>query len=185
LRDALALRRAQHLAQLLIYANAGAFPINRVSLGPLNVFTDEDGHVCAAANLIRLDGHGALVKKTSETNNYIVLADVERGPLMDWMLTSGFTQEEIAQIQEPYMPADGDGPSLVGPEPKFATPPLSAAAERARVQGVLRGVHQTLKANSEKSLYLVTQRLAANPKLAKTFLASATPSRPQSLVARE
>ncbi|HUH03653.1 MAG TPA: hypothetical protein VML75_16775 [Kofleriaceae bacterium] len=101
LRTNLAARRALNLQRLHTYATAGVFPKNRHSDGPLNVFIDEDGHICAAANLIDLDGHGDLVRATAASNNFLVLRDVTSGPLMDWMLTSGFTQEEIALIQEP------------------------------------------------------------------------------------
>jgi hypothetical protein len=175
LRQELARRRSIHLEQLLAYANAGEFPANTVAGGPLNIFIDDDGHVCAAANLIKLDGHGALVKKTAKTDNYIVLASVNKGPLLDWMLTSGFTQEEIAQIQEPYMPITDiepqEDPRIAAPTPHFAAPPITPAEERARVQNVLRGVHKLLSANSQKSLYLATQRLESHPKLSATMLA--------------
>ena len=173
LRAELGKRRQQHLKQLLAYANAGEFPQNTVSNGPINVFIDDAGHVCAAANLIRLDGYGDLVKKTAQDDNFIVLSTVTKGPLMDWMLASGFTQEEIAEIQEPYMPIGDLDPSLVEPpEPHFAAAPLSAQLEKERVQKVLRSVHAKLSANSEKSLYLAVQRLADKPTLAKSVLDS-------------
>jgi hypothetical protein len=173
IRSELAKRRKIHLEQLLAYANAGEFPRNRLAGGPLNIFIDDQGHVCAAANLIRLDGHGDLVKKTARDDNFIVLATVDKGPLYDWMLASGFTQEEIAQIQEPYMPIGDLEPTIEPrPEPHFAAAPLSPEDERKRVQEVLRGVHKLLSANSEKSLNLVTQRLVARPKLARQMLAS-------------
>jgi hypothetical protein len=184
LRQELAQRRAIHLDQLLAYADAGEFPANKVANGPLNVFIDDEGHVCAAANLINLDGYGALVKKTARTDNYIVLAQVTKGPLFDWMLTSGFTQEEIAQIQEPYMPTAEIGPQenpqiATSVAPHFAAPPITADEERVRVQKVLRAVHKLLSANSQKSLHLAAQRLENHPKLSAAMLAQ-----PRTLAAR-
>jgi hypothetical protein len=175
LRTNLAARRALNLQRLHAYATAGVFPKNRHSDSPLNVFIDEDGHVCAAANLIDLDGHGDLVRATAASNNFLVLRDVTSGPLMDWMLTSGFTQEEIALIQEPYMPAEYEPPQPepqpAVAEPTFAEPPLAVIAkqweaeERERLQGVLLGVHAVLSANTAKSLTIAMDRLAAQPAL--------------------
>ena len=66
---------------------------------------------CAAATIIKMSGQDALVNRVAEQNNFVRLADVEQGPLMDWILTSGFTQDEIAAIQEPFMPVT-DAPVL-------------------------------------------------------------------------
>ncbi len=173
-RDALAARRQVNLDRLLAYANAGVFPLNRHSDGPLNVMIDEDGHICAAANLIALDGHEDLVRAMAAKNNFVVLRDVHSGPIYDWMMTSGFTQEEIAMIQEPYMPI------VEEPAPEPNQPPVIAqdwaTKERARLQGVLRGVHSVLVANSDKSLGLAMQRLEAQPALMASF-ATATGAR--------
>lgn len=183
LRANLAARRAMNLDRLHAYATAGVFPMNRHSDGPLNVFIDEDGHICAAANLIDLDGHGDLVRATAAANNFIVLRDVTSGPLMEWMLTSGFTQEEIALIQEPYMPAEFEPPQVepqpTFAEPTFAEPPPPVVSrtwqdqERERLQGVLLGVHAVLSANTDKSLTIAMDRLATQPAL----MASLAPSR--------
>ncbi len=172
IRSRLAERRALNMARLLDYANAGVFPKNTFNDGPLNVFVDTEGHICAAANLINLDGFGALVQRTAAANNYTVLAKVKKGPLMDWMLTSGFTQEEIALIQEPYMPVSGfDEPILATdvPEPVFAVAPVSVEDESARVQEVLLSVHALLSANTKKSLGIATARLQSKRKLASQF----------------
>jgi hypothetical protein len=183
-RSSLAARRALNLARLHAYATAGVFPLNRHSDGPLNVFIDEDGHICAAANLIDLDGHGDLVRATAAADNFLVLRDVKSGPLMEWMLTSGFTQEEIALIQEPYMPVEYEDPQ-VQPEPAptaaFAEPPPPvisqswADQERARLQQVLLGVHAVLSANTNKSLTIAMDRLAAQPRLMAAVAPTATP----------
>ena len=102
LRAQLASQRAAHLAELRRYVEAGVFPINDVQPGALNVFMDPTGHLCAVANLMAFDGERAMVDQTAVTTNYVRLADVHEGALYDWILASGFTQEEIARIQEPY-----------------------------------------------------------------------------------
>ena len=45
-----------------------------------------------------MSGEHALVGKVARESNFIRLGDVKSGPLMDWMLMSGLTQEEIDQI---------------------------------------------------------------------------------------
>lgn len=171
-REILAVRRSLNLARLLDYANAGEFPRNTLSQGPLNVFVDAEGHICAAANLIDKDGYQKLVQDTAQKDNYIVLSSVRQGPLMDWMLTSGFTQEEIALIQEPYMPiGEFDGPNDPQmPEPVFVAAPVPLEQERERVQSVLLGVHKLLSASTTKSLGIAVARLDSHPKVANALL---------------
>jgi hypothetical protein len=111
LRATLAARRQHHIDELQSYAQAGAFPRNRVAPGKLNIFRDDDGHLCAVANMVHLDGLDALVDTTAKTNNFVRVADEPSGALHDWVLGSGFTREEIALIQEPYIreqPANPD-----------------------------------------------------------------------------
>src|SRR5204862_209022 len=54
-RRQLAARRRVMIERLHAYARAGAFPINDIQPGMLNIMVDDDGHICAAANLIALD----------------------------------------------------------------------------------------------------------------------------------
>ena len=44
----------------------------------------------------------AMAQATADATSFLVLRDVHEGPLLDWILSSGFTQEEIALVQEPY-----------------------------------------------------------------------------------
>lgn len=57
--------------------------------------------ICAAATMIDKDGQHDLVAATAKSNNFIRLQNITEGPLLDWILTSGFTIEEIDRIQEP------------------------------------------------------------------------------------
>jgi hypothetical protein len=165
--ERLAARRALNLSRLHAYALAGQFPQNHVKPGLLNVFIDEVGHICAVANLIHLDGENEMVKTTSATDNYIVLAKVTKGPLMDWMLTSGFTQEEIGQIQAPY--SFIDEPQLIEPEPQPEPQLTQLEMETERVRTILLAVHKRLSKDTDKSLALAAQRLQTQPLLASSF----------------
>lgn len=100
-KKALAKRRAKNLASFRAYRKGGVYPHNTYRSGPLNIWMDAAGHLCAAATMIDKDGKHALVEKTAETNNNIRLMNVIDGPLLDWILTSGFTIEEIDRIQLP------------------------------------------------------------------------------------
>ncbi len=102
-RAALAKRRAHNLAAFRAYRKGGVYPHNTYRTGSLNVWRDADGHLCAAATMIDRDGQHDLVTKTAESNNYLRLLDVTDGPLMDWILTSGLTNEEIDRIQAPMV----------------------------------------------------------------------------------
>src|SRR5690349_20243829 len=103
-RAALARVRATNIAAFRAYDQRGVFPSNVYKPGALNVWRDEHGHLCAAATIIDESGQHELVQSIAKHHDFIRLADVTRGPLMDWMLTSGLTQEELVAIQKPFMP---------------------------------------------------------------------------------
>ncbi len=144
-RVQLAARRKLQIERLHAYAANGVFPKNRVSQMPLNVFRDDDGHLCAVANLVDLDGKHALVDQTAKTNNFVRVAEQSSGDLHDWVLTSGFTKEEIARIQAPYMPME---PSTAWLE-----------KEKERLQTHFADVERELLANQDASLDLAVTRL--------------------------
>ena len=95
--------RAANLARFRAYQQKGSFPSNVYTGSALNVWRDEDGKLCAAATIIRASGQTALVDQTAEDDNFIRLASVTSGPMMDWILTSGLTQAELALIQRPFI----------------------------------------------------------------------------------
>jgi hypothetical protein len=100
-KKALAKRRAKNLAAFRAYRKGGVYPHNTYRVGPLNIWRDDAGHLCAAATMIFKDDKVDLVKTTGDTNNNIRLMNVTEGPLLDWIMTSGFTIEEIDRIQLP------------------------------------------------------------------------------------
>lgn len=160
-RAKLATLRAVQIQRLTAYSNTGVFPRNRATTGLINIFKDEDGHLCAAANLIALSGDRALVDKTAAADNFIRLVDVKKGALLDWMLTSGLTIDEIDRIQEPYM--GSDEPSI--PEPTII------ASERQRLQAHFTRVLAELRRNTRASLDLATAEVLAHPELVARVLA--------------
>jgi hypothetical protein len=171
-RAALASRRAQNLAFFRAYKDGGVYPHNFVSAGKKNVWLDEEGRLCAAATIISNWDYD-LAMSVPDSNNFLRLRDVTEGPLMDWMLTSGLTQEEIDQIQEPFMgrmepmPVDQGGmviaPVKVDPE---------RAAEDARLAKRYAQVDKLLVKGKKKALDLATDRLMANPDLARLLVDS-------------
>jgi hypothetical protein len=94
----LAARRAQMLEWLREYREAGAYPTDAAG-NPLSVFVDAKGVRCPMAELIHKSGRDDLVDAVHREGNAVRLADVHDGPLYDWMLSSGLTEEEIALVQ--------------------------------------------------------------------------------------
>jgi hypothetical protein len=152
-RDALAKRREHNQAAFHAYVTHGVYPHNTYRVGPLNVWRDAEGHLCAAATMISKDGHDELAQQTAQTKNNIRLLDVVDGPLLDWMLTSGFTIEEIDRIQLPDME-----PPIVDQK--------TLAAEDAKLKKSYTATEAFLKKHVKDDLDTATDRLLANPALA-------------------
>jgi hypothetical protein len=99
-RRTLADHRKEQITRLHDYAIAGVFPENPVaSSPPVHMFKDPQGRRCAVANLIHLDGLDDVVDRMVVEHNDVVVADQDSGPLHDWVLTSGLTNEEVRRIQ--------------------------------------------------------------------------------------
>ena len=164
-RAALAKARALNLARFRAYQNRGVFPSNTFSDSKLNVWRDADGHLCAAATIIDASGQHDLVSRVADQNNFIRLADVTQGPLMDWIVTSGFTQDEIAAIQEPFMPVA---------HPRMPVEPDLRTAENQRLRAKYIAVTRMLVANEKTSLDAATARLMKRPQLAWQLIDAAS-----------
>jgi hypothetical protein len=172
LRAALRARRQHHLDVLHAYREAGIFPINRDTPGDGHYLIDPSGTLCAVANLIAQDGHMDLIAAASQNDNALLFGDVHDGPLMAWILTSGFSQEEIARIQVPA-PYVGDEPMI--PEP--AEDPAVLAANQ-KVSAYLTDIEATLRANQDAGIELAVSRLLDHPDLAFAMLAPAPTTEP-------
>lgn len=162
-KAALAARRKQNLALFNAYRTGGVYPHNFVADGKLNVWLDDEGHLCAAATIIANSGNRDLAMSVPTTNNFVRLADVTDGALMDWMLTSGFTQEEIAAIQEPFMGRM---------QPIQEQPSAQRLAEDRRLARRYAQVERQLIKARKKSLELTVDRLMQHPELAAQLVAS-------------
>jgi hypothetical protein len=170
-RAKLAQNRAANLARFRVYQKKGVFPNNTYTDGKLNVWLDEYGNLCAAATIIKLSGQDDLVQRTADRSNFIRLADVTQGPLMDWILTSGLTQDEIAAIQEPMMRVVQEPVLEPGPTPVLVDARMRRVEDRRLIQKYKQVDARIVKAKN-KSLDDATDRLLSNRDLAKKFLAS-------------
>src|SRR5438128_2403343 len=132
LRTRLAAHRAQQIERLHAYAVAGQFPHNTTSPTPVHIFRDADGRYCAVANLVHQDGRDDLVAATVRENNDLAVHDVHGGQMMDWIVESGLTQDELERIQFPSKPlAILDAPPIFAP-PKQPSPVDEVAAKASR-----------------------------------------------------
>ena len=155
-KSELAAARAKHLDMLHAYWQAGVFPKNTDKPIVANVFRDASGHLCAVANMVDKDGLHDVVDATARTDNFVRVADQSSGPLADWALTSGFTREEIAMIQVPYMPA----PKPVAVAPHVSQAALAEAKERTRLMSHLAEVERRLRDDTDQSLEIALARIA-------------------------
>lgn len=151
---ALQKRRAKNLAAFRAYRKGGVYPHNTWRNGPLNVWRDASGHLCAAATMMSKDGKADLVQQTGDSNNFIRLQNVTEGPLLDWIMTSGFTIEEIDRIQAPMIYPDG----IVMPE--------ELEQEDARLAKGYAATDSWLTKRAKRGLDTAVDRLMKNPWLA-------------------
>ena len=151
---ALRARRAANLARFHAYRTKGVYPHDDVAMTSENIWRDGEGHLCAAATIIDQDGQHDLVNDTAQHANGVKLGEVTSGALYDWILTSGFTQVELATIQEPFM----------GPREPAAKPDWRVA-EDARLKKKYARIEATLRDDTGDSLDQAADRLAKYPEL--------------------
>jgi hypothetical protein len=166
-RAKLVANRAANLARFRAYQTTGTFPSNTYGKRKLNVWRDEAGNLCAAATIISASGMSDLVIRVAEQNNFIRLGDVQQGPLMDWILTSGLTQAEIAAIQEPFMDVEQQRRMAgLAPMPVPDINPRLRTAEDLRLIKKYQQVTAMLVKNQKRSIELAVDRLMKHPALA-------------------
>lgn len=163
-RAQLAAHRDQQTARLHAYAGAGQFPHDYTTAPSLHMFRDAEGRLCAVANLVHQDGRDDLVEATVRTRNDLAVADVHDGPILDWMLGSGLTQEELARIQAPA-PLLAAPPLQPAPSPRPVALPEAPRMDEATMVAAIRAhiaqVEEELRANREKSLDVAVDRWMA------------------------
>ncbi len=167
LKKVLTARRARNLAAFKAYVTAGVYPHNQLTPGELNIWIDDDGHRCAAASMIWASGEHALVEETAATDNFIRLANVTEGPLLDWILTSGLTHDEVVLIQRPMMGRDGKlhRPGI-RPEPAIDWRIAADRSLRLKYDGILEELARSKAASLDAAL----DALMAHPELVTQLL---------------
>jgi len=150
-RQHLAAERAVQIERLRSYASAGVFPVNDDQPGLLNIFMDEQGRRCGMAELIWQSGESALVWQTAQAHNDVRLGDVTDGPLVEWILTHGLTQEEVAFVQEPDF--------FISNELPIDDQQLMLAAEQQRLRAHFMTAAAQLDAYNDDSLEIAVSRL--------------------------
>jgi hypothetical protein len=111
-RQRLAEERLTNVRRLHRYQRRGLFPINQhVADRAAPVFVDNYDTACAVGHLMRESGWSEEVAAIQAENNLVYVTDVAEGPVVEWVATSGLTQEEAAIIQPAYPldPAFFDG----------------------------------------------------------------------------
>ncbi len=104
----LAGNRRRQIERLRYYMNRGQFPQNEgQSEKAVPIFVDQHQTHCAVGYLMRADGKGSDVASIVNTNNLVYVSDVRDGGMIQWIRSSGLTQEEAALIQPDY-PVDFD-----------------------------------------------------------------------------
>jgi len=99
----LAHNRRQQIERIRDYMNRGLFPLNEgQSPDAVPVFVDRHGTHCAVAHLMRSDGKDTEIAQIATTNNLVRIRDVHGGSMLQWIRSSGLTQEEVAMVQPAY-----------------------------------------------------------------------------------
>ncbi|MEZ4366270.1 MAG: hypothetical protein R2939_08265 [Kofleriaceae bacterium] len=166
LAAALTAQRQANLGRFRAYVAGGVYPSNTFAAGLRNVWRDDAGHFCAAASIIAASGQGDLVLAQADRDNFVRLRDVTAGPLRDWILTSGFTVDEVDQIQRPFMPVSAEVPEDPFAAPPRPVDPALRAAEDRRLRKLYKKIDRALVRHEAASLRAAVERLMAEPNLA-------------------
>ncbi|HUS31250.1 MAG TPA: hypothetical protein VMZ53_22220 [Kofleriaceae bacterium] len=158
----LAGRRAQMLAYLHDYTEAGQYPTDDAGL-PRSVFVDAKGVRCPMAELIFRSGHADLVDAVAREHNEVRLSDVNEGPLLAWMQSSGLTRDEINLVQGV---ADLDMVWIQEEAPSQET-----ILARGQIRGRLESAERALRDGTTHSLQVAVAALP-NGKLPEAKLAA-------------
>jgi hypothetical protein len=154
-RAKLAARRAVVIERFLAYREGRVYPINNLpGGGTRHVWMDDWGNLCAAATLISLDWGRDAAIRVGATNRELRLADVKRGPVADWILTSGLTRHELVAIQLP-------GDDLMRRAPR---------QENDRMYRTYVDVERQLRSLWNANLELAVDALMKRPDLARDLM---------------
>lgn len=159
LREQLAKHRHAQIERLEAYAAAARFPHNPSTTQTAHIFRDDTGAYCAVANMVHEDGLDALVASIAANDNALEVAYVNAGPMFQWILGSGLTQDELARIQLPLPPSPpGQG---VRPAPTPKPPVRYEMNVVAEVRVHIARVLPRLRAEESESLDRAVERYIA------------------------
>ena len=159
-REALRGARRTNVERIEQYRRRAAFPeynprdptgLPRVAhrlFTPRPVFIDERGTSCAVAYLMQQSGWVEEAAEIARSNVNVKVEDVDRGPLFEWVLRSGFTHDEVAVIQPEY--------DMLRHEAK-----LARIRERQRLMHHFAQVERQLATNTEIALDIALARIHA------------------------
>lgn len=150
----LAAKRARLIGWLHDYREAGVFPTDAAGM-PTSVFIDVKGIRCPMAELLHKAGRDDLVAAVAKEANTVRLADVHSGPLHDWMLGSGLTQQEIALVQG-AMNISFEWMEVEQPQERE-----HILAGKAAVRAKLEVAEMALRDNTATSLATIARRVPA------------------------
>jgi hypothetical protein len=148
-REKLGARREMMIQRLHAYWTAGDFVQNPdPSGGPGHFILDARGKPCPLASVIQRSGRGDLVEEAARKNNNVKVVDLRDGPILEWILQSGLTQEECILIQRPSM----SGKDIAQP---------FRDNEQRRLAKDLERIERTLRDLTDQNLTVAVKRMMA------------------------
>lgn len=95
--------RQQQIDRVRDYMTRGLFPLNQgESPNAVPIFVDRHDTHCAVGYLMHSDGKDSEVASIVSADNLVRIMNVRGGGMIQWIRTSGLTQEEAAMIQPTY-----------------------------------------------------------------------------------
>jgi len=164
---ALAAHRARNLAVLHDFRGAGVF-VHTAATDPRYVWRDADGHLDVVAKMVEVGGGRELVAAVARDLPDVRLRDVTGGALLDWMLTSGLTRDELDWIQQAVV-----GRRRARGEDDRTRARRDAAwrtREDARLAALYRAAEDRLARHRADGLDAATDALMAHPQLARRLV---------------
>ncbi len=96
--------RSRNIQYLQTYAAQGIFPHNP-SIIQQPCFVDREGRACAVAYLLLANHQHEAVEEIRHQENLAYVPEMRSPLLQDWIAESGFTAQEVKQIQPSYIGA--------------------------------------------------------------------------------
>ena len=167
-RADLAEQRRAALAFVHRYRLAGAFAHNTFAATAVQLWRDRDGRWDVVAGWMSESIGAELTQRIADQDNFMHIADVTDGPIADWILTSGFTREELARLQFVLAPVAKVGAADDPAAPIQIDDRLRQAADK-QVAAALTRLERQLRAGTAASLKVQAGRLIKHDSVARSF----------------